>query len=101
MSIKLNQQAVSTSFFCVSTVSNYNQFYTGLTNKKGKNKGKILSVARMLPLSEHIRYVHAAAEAAVLAAVLEVAHQSYNTASPISFTSLRARISDNLQNIII
>ena len=96
MSIKLNQQAVSTSFFCVSTVSNYNQFYTGLTNKKGK----ILSVARMLS-SERVRHAYVAADAAVLAAVLEVAHQSYNTASPISFTSLRARISDNLQNIII
>jgi len=40
-------------------------------------------------LSEHIRYVHAAAKAAMLAAVSVDAHQSYNTATPSDLASLR------------
>ena len=39
--------------------------------------------------SEHIRYVHAAAKAPVLAAVTVDSHQSYNTATPMDLASLR------------
>ena len=48
-----------------------------------------LSFLFQVLLSEHIRHVHAAADAAMLAAVSVDAHQSYNTATPSDLASLR------------
>ena len=51
-------------------------------------------------LSEHIRYVHSAAKAAVLAAVAVDVQQSYNTATPRDLAIWRMPLRD-IRNVCI